>query len=216
MNAHVNLLPPELALERRARRQARLTGALLLLWVAVLGGVYALKLGDVANAERARDDAQREVVQLQEELASLDEYRVLSARIDARSALLTAAMAEEVSWARVLNDLSLAFPADASMLTLGAAMDPEEQTAVGGEIDKGASVASVVFSGYSVDRLAPGVQEVLTDFDESSGFVNSYLQTAAEAEIGSTEVTNFSGSLDLNDQALTHRYDDGLPKEMTP
>ena len=216
MNPSVNLLPPELAVQRRARRQARLTGALVLVWVAALGGLYALKVSDVANAERARDDAQLQVAQLEQELESLDEYRVLSARIDARSALLTSAMADELSWARILNDLSLVFPADASMLTLGAAMEPEEEIPTGGEIDQGAPVASVVFSGYSVDRLSPGVEQVLTDFDESSGFDNSFLQTAGEGERGETDVLTFNGSFDLNDEALTHRYDDGLPKEMTP
>lgn len=217
MSARVNLLPPELAIRRRLRRRAQLSVALLVLWVVALGGVYVLKLADVAEAEQAREDARGEVARLETELVSLDEYRVLSARIDARSELLSTAMADEISWARVLNDVSMTFPEDASMLTLAAAANPrEEGDPAEATIDNGSPVASVTFSGYSVDRLAPGIEGVVSDFEEAGGFVNSYLQMAQEAEIGTTDVTNFNGKLDLNDEALTHRYDNGLPDEVTP
>lgn len=213
MSVKVNLLPRELEEIERGKRVTRLTIVGVLAFVAVLGGVYAFQYSEVRAAEDERDRAAAEVAQLEAELESLAEFRELKDRYDARRELLSVAMAPEISWARILNDFSLAFPSDASMLTLtGQAEEPEEPGP--GELDPGARIGQVVTTGYSIERLAPGVETVLVDFDGATGFFNTYLQTAAAADIGETEVTNFNGTIDLDEDAYTHRYDDGLPPEV--
>jgi hypothetical protein len=74
-------------------------------------------------------------------------------------------------------------------------------------------VGQIQFTGYSVDRVAPGVQEVLLRITEGEGLFDSYLVTTAEEERGGELVTNFEARVDLNDEIRTHRYDDGLPQE---
>ncbi|MBA2530080.1 MAG: hypothetical protein H0V19_09025 [Euzebyales bacterium] len=77
----------------------------------------------------------------------------------------------------------------------------------------GDSIASLEFTGYSVERLAPGVQGALGRFNGVPSFFNTYLTTAAEEERGTTEVTNFAGAVQLGENGYTGRYADGLPPE---
>ena len=223
--AQVNLLPPEITVHRRQRRIAAFSIGLLIAYLGALGLLYVLKLEAVNAARAARDDTQQEVAVLQAEAESLQEYQVLADNVENAETLLTAAMDRELSWARILGDLALAFDQQSSLVGVQAAStepgvedvatstEGTGQTDGAGEIDPGTPVAQVEFTGYSVDRFAPGVEDVLSKFDESAGFFDSYLDTAAEMERGDSEVTDFVGRVKLDDGAYTHRYDDGLPEE---
>lgn len=211
MSIMVNLLPREVAAQRVERRTAKITGAAVLVFVGALGGLYSMKLGEIADAEAERDTVQAEVSQLQAEVASLQQFRVLADELDARNTLLAATMAGEVSHARVLNDLSLTFPASSSLRSLSIAGGVQT-----GEITFGESVATVTFEGYSTERFAPGVETVLVEFDKVRSFFNTFVDNARVEEIGATDVTAFSGTVGLGDEALTHRYADGLPEEVNP
>jgi hypothetical protein len=184
----------------------------LLLYVLLLGGLYALKVGDVNRVRDERDVAQAEVARLQAEVAGLRHFRELADELESRNAVLTAAMANEIGWARVLNDLSLAFPGTSSMQSLSALTpDPDPDP---GAIDFGPAVGSMTFTGYSIERYAPGVEAVLIEFDKVRAFFHPFLSSASRGEIGTTEVTTFTGSVQLDDEAYTRRYDEGLPPEV--
>lgn len=189
----------------------------VVLFAGLLAAGYALRLSEVARAEQARDEARTEVAALETEVARLDEYAKLAERLENRSTLLASAMEKEIAFSHVLNDLSLAFPANASLHTLTiTAAEAADLAAQTGEIDFGRSVASAEFSGYSVERYAPGVETVLLDVDRIPAFFNPFLTTAAAEEIGEAEVTNFTGSVLLNSDAYTGRYAEGVPPEDTP
>jgi Tfp pilus assembly protein PilO len=208
MSVKVNLLPREIEERRIARRITGVSVLGCVLVVAVLGLFYVMKLNEVAEAEEEREQVRAEVAQLEAQIAELEQYRVLAEQLEARNALLASAMAEEVSMARVLNDLALAFPSSASLRTMTATM--QEPTAPAGAADE--SVVSLSFDGYSTERFAPGVETVLVEFDKVSTFFRTFLTTAQEEEIGETDVTGFNGSLQLHEEARTGRYTDGLPE----
>lgn len=212
MSARVNLLPPELAVRKRTRRTARLTIVGVAAWLAVLGGLFVLKDGQVQDAMAERDSAAAQVQVVQTRVAALDEFRLLAAQLDARNDLLAAAMDAEVSWARVLNDLSLAFPGDASMTTLTAGLTPLVEVEPGA-IVVDTALGDLAFDGYSVENLAPGVEGVLIEVENARGFINTFLNTSARTDRGETTVTDFNGVVQLNEDARTGRYDDGLPSK---
>ncbi|QBI21523.1 hypothetical protein ER308_19410 [Egibacter rhizosphaerae] len=213
-SVRVNLLPKDLFEQARARRVARGSYVGLAVFVLALAGVYGHGWNQVRLAEEEREAAQAEVSQLQAELAELEEYRELAERLDARNQTLATAMSDEISWARILNDLALTFPSDSSLLSLDTmANDVEEPEE--GEIDPGHSVGEMTVTGYSIEEYAPGVESVLIDFESARGFFNSYLQTATADERADSEITTFSGTIDLDDDARTGRYTDGLPAEVT-
>lgn len=217
LTAGVNLLPQEIDTERRVRRRATLSAIGVVVFIAVLGGLYVHKLDQVREAEQARDEAATEVANLEQELAQLQEYRELADLLDARNAVLADAMSDEVSFARGLNDLALAFPASASMESLDIALvEGDNESTEDGVITFGTPVAQVDYTGYSTERYAPGVETVLIEFDRVSPLFNVYMNNAAAEERGSTEVINFNGTAAMDETARTGRYDDGLPAEVTP
>jgi hypothetical protein len=216
--ARVNLLPPEIARERRAQRNAVISAGVLIIYLVVLGGVYVMKLGDVADARAERDAAAAAVNELQGQVAALAEFQQLVDDTASRETLLTAAMENEVSWARVFGGLALSFDADSSLTELnatttealeGIAADP----AAVEEPAPDAPVGQIQFTGYSVERVAPGVREVLLKVTEGEGLFDSYLVTTAEEERGSDVVTTFEARVDLGNEIRSNRYDDGLPQE---
>lgn len=217
MSARVNLLPKEIEERARARRTTSWAIGAVAAYAALLGLLYIAKLGDLNAARTDRDNAQAAVAQLQAELADLEEFADLDRQLTARNQLLAAAMATEISWARVLNDLSLTFPPSSSLLSMTAEADGAGAAGVAGTAPanpNSESVGSVTFDGYSVERYAPGVERVLVKFDEVQTFFNAYLSEAQETPRGGTEVTGFSGTMQLNDEAYTGRYVDGLPPEV--
>lgn len=217
MTARVNLLPREIEETARARRVTSWTIGAVAAFAALLGLIYIAKLGALNDARDERDAAQVEVAQLQADLASLEEFAELDRQLTARNDLLTAAMATEISWARVMNDLALTFPPSSSLLGLAAAADDAQAAGIDGGAPanpNSEAVASLEFDGYSVERFAPGVERVLVKFDEVQTFFNAYLSQATEAARGDTEVTTFGGTAQLNDEAYTGRYAEGLPPEV--
>jgi Tfp pilus assembly protein PilN len=218
VTATINLLPPEVGQHRRARRLAALTAGAVALYLALLGGLYAVKSAAVASAERQRAAEQAEVTRLDAERAQLQPYGELVARHDNRSQLLAAAMATHVSWSKVLNDLSQSFPANSSLSTLTTAPAAQDAaagaSATGGEIDLGATVADIQFTGYTVERFAPGTSRLLLDVDTVPSFSDPSVSAAGVEERNGTPVTTFTGSVELDEDAYSHRYDQGLPPEV--
>ena len=217
MSARVNLLPREIAERARTRRTASWTVGAVAVFAALLGLLYLAKLGDVNAAREVRDATQQVVTERQAELASLEEFAELDRQVTARNQLLSAAMATEVSWARIFNDLALTFPGSGSLLSLQAAVEGAEvagETGAAPADPNSKSIASVSFEGYSVERFAPGVERVLLKFGDVSMFFNSYLSAANDDDENRRGTTRFVGEFQLNKDARTGRYADGLPPEV--
>jgi Tfp pilus assembly protein PilN len=217
VSARVNLLPREIEERARTRRTASLTVGAVFVFLALLGLLYIVKLGSVNEARSDRDAAQAEVNERRAELAALERYAELDRQVKARNDLLAAAMSTEISWARVFNDLALTFPASSSLTTLTATAEGAGDTGESGQAtaqpgDK--SIAALEFNGYSVERYAPGVERVLLKFSDVSMFFNSYLSEASAENPARNDTTLFDGRLNLNDEARTGRYVDGLPREV--
>jgi hypothetical protein len=213
-SARVDLLPRAVAERRRTQRITTWSIVAVGVFVLLLGGVYAVKLAAIRDAEAARAVVQADVDRLNVEVAALDEYRLLAAERDARNAVLATAMEREVSFARVLNDTALALPATASLRGMTVALqepvDPTAEVALA----PGDAVASLTYTGYSVERFAPGVEGVLDEFGKVGSGFGTFLSAAREEEVGADEVTAFESSLKLDDGAYTRRYAEGLPAQV--
>jgi hypothetical protein len=214
MSVRVNLLPREFEAHARQRRVVTFTIIGVLLFAAALGALYFVKQGSVDQARTVRDDAQAEVARLQGEVRQLEEFRQLADQLQARNDLLAFAMETEISWATILNDLALTFPGNASMQTLTATLTGA-QPAAPGDVTFGTAVANLLFTGYSLEFYAPGVEGVLLEFEKVRSFFNPYIATAAREELETIgETVNFTGSVELDENAYTRRYADGLPAEV--
>lgn len=214
MSVKVNLLPREVEVLVRERRVALASLTGLAAWVLILALLYLQNVLAVNNARDERDAEQAELARLEAQVELLAPYRELARRYDAQNTLLATAMASQVSWSGVLNDLALVFPGNSSLLTMSATLAPQgaapPAAAAGGEAPL---IGSVLFNGYSVERYAPGVESVLLGLEDGPAFQALYLSTAGRGLIGTTQVTNFTGSAELTERVFTRRFTDGLPEE---
>ncbi|HWH31488.1 MAG TPA: hypothetical protein VNU01_02320 [Egibacteraceae bacterium] len=208
MSVKVNLLPREVEERARERRVGLLSLTAVGVWVLLLALLYLQSVMAVNNARDERDAEQAELERLQAQAERLAPYRELARRYDTHNQLLASAMAPQVSWSGVLNDLALVFPANSSLLTLSASLGVPEGE-VGGEVPL---IGSLQFNGYSVERYAPGVESVLLALGDAPAFQALYLSSATRGLIGTTQVTNFTGSAELTERVYTGRFAQGLPE----
>lgn len=210
MSVKVNLLPREVTLKVRERRVAMGSVTAVAVWVLLLALLYVQQLAAVGNARDERDQETVELARLQAEADRLAPYRELAQRYDRGNALLADAMTPQIAWSGVFNDLALVFPANSSLLTLNvtSAAAATEATLVDSD-DSGA----VTFTGYSVERYAPGVESVLLGMGDAAAFEDLYLNSAARVLIDQTPVTDFDGSARLNERVFTRRFVNGLPED---
>lgn len=210
MSVRVNLLPREALDRARARRLVFFSGVALVGWVVVLAAIYLVLVDAVNDARDIVEAEELEVARLEAELERLQPFAELAAALEARNKLLAAAMVEEVSWVRVLNDVAVTFPGSSSLRSLDAAVagGPE---ADGADDEPAALVGRVRVTGYSVERYAPGLELLLLQTGQAATLTDAYLETAEREEIGTDEVTAFEGRARIEAEAYSGRYRDGLP-----
>lgn len=211
MSVKVNLLPREAELRIRERRVNLGAGIGMAVWVLVLALLYAAQVAAVHRAEDERDAEQAELARLQAEADELAPYRALAAEYDMRNALLAGTMSGQIAWSAVLNDLALVFPSNSSLLTMSAAAQIAEAPENGVAVPAGRA-GQVDFTGYSVERYAPGVESVLLGMGDAAAFTDLYLSSAGRLERNRTMVTSFQGSAGLTEAVYTLRFVDGLPE----
>lgn len=213
MIPRVNLLPPEFHQRVVERRYAFRSAGGLVVLLLVLLLVTVMQGRQIGAAEARRDTAQTELAQLQKERAKLQPFDELAGRLESRNAVISFAMAREISWATALTDLAATLPADASLTSVSATMEvpptpgvESQDQSAGDEAPGQGVVATLSLEGYSVAGLAPGVASVLEDVETGPRFATPALTSAGAEERGVTEVTNFQGTVPLAAEAYTRRY----------
>lgn len=215
MSVRVNLLPREFEERSRQRRLAGLGVLVVLAWVGLLAFLLLGKLGAVDDARATRDAAQAQVNQLQAEVNALAQFQQLATNLSAGNDVLATAMANEVSWAQLLNDVALTIPSTTSLTDMTASILDLPPGGIGGDVfveNEVSDIGVMNLDGYTVDRLAPGVEAVLLRFGEVENFFQQYLSTAQQASILDVEVTDFTADVLLSEDLRTQRYADGLPE----
>lgn len=210
MTVRINLLPSSIQERESARRANVALVLLVILFIAGLVFLYFTKSASVDRAVESRDAAQAEVNQLQAQVQALAAFQALADELAAGNTLLTTAMGDEIAVARILNDVSLSLPSTASLTSLTLSRD--DVAAAADTVELGDTVANLLVAGYSIERYAPGVEGVLLQFDQVTGLVLTYLNTAAAADIAGVAVTSFDANGLMTEEIFTNRYAEGLPE----
>jgi hypothetical protein len=207
MSVRVNLLPEATKARGRAQKQRTVVAAGFLVLLAGLGGTYVWASGQVKAAEKELAVEQARTTQLRGEQAELIAFSELADRRDASDALLTTALADEVSMAGVLQDVAATMPGDTQVETLTVSLQtPEEPT-------PSSPVASFNMTGKTLTAHAPGVERVMISLDKVVSFRDLYLNSSALDEL-EDRIAAFSLDGQIGPEALTGRYVEGLPEEL--
>ena len=188
----VSLVPTEIAVLRRERRQVLLTGAGVLAFAAALIGLYALRGQQVNEAQRDAEVAEARTLELQAEVAELRDVEALEADIAAQRRTVTAVLEGDVAWSRLVQEIAAVLPNDVWLTS---------------------------FSGSRGDALTPGTVNVQgMGFDQTStarwilrisnldSLAGLWVPSSTKAPTGSgRELVTFSSNANLTPAAESDR-----------
>lgn len=203
----INLLPQEVVVRRRQRRQTAGLAAIAVVFVLLLALVWFLRQGQLSAWEDRRAEAEARVQTLQAQVTQLQEFALLDQTVKQKEATLAASMAGDVAWSRLLIELSMIIPGDSWLTSFNGSAGAETQAAQPGVA---ASTGTLTFAAITFDF--PGVAKWITRLQEMESLQNIWVSSAAKSEIGTREVVNFSSTADLTDKALSGRYQPGGPQ----
>jgi hypothetical protein len=210
MSVRVNLLPQATRERDRAGRQRNGLIAAGFLLILGLGAAYWWAAGEVSAAEDHLALEQARSNELRGEVGELSEFNALATRQAAADVALQEALAGEVSFAGVLQDLAAVTPSDAQLESFNLSLgDPAAE----GSPEAGLSVARFSATGKTLAAHAPGVERFLLELEKVIGFRDLYLNTSA-LDDPDDRIATFSIEGGIGQQATTARYADGLPEEL--
>jgi Tfp pilus assembly protein PilN len=197
----VNLLPPEIAERQRFRRIQCGLGAGLLAASGVVALLYVGAVGSTqeAAAELAATGARGDA--LRADAAEYADVQRVHADAAAARSMLTAAMAGEIRFSTLLDDVSRNVPDDVWLENVTFTLSgPSTATT------PGAAVGTVSFSGFGGEH-----DDVARWLDSLAGqprFADATFTKSTAVDRDGRSSVSFTSSATLTDAALSRRYTD--------
>lgn len=199
--SQVNLLPREILQRQRMRRLSYLIGLAAAALVALIFLFYLVQVGTLGGVREDIDQQERTNQGIQAQIQTLQEFEDLRAEAQRKQELLDAAFAGEMSFSGVLTDVSRLIPGTAFLNEMSIQMTaPAQPTEPDVPATTPTFVGAISFGGVSTEYDT--VADLLTRLERVEGWVNPWVQSAAEAE--GTGVT-FTTGVDLSEDVLTQR-----------
>ena len=108
----ISLVPSEVAVQQRERKQAMAVAGGVAAFAALLLGLYVLRASSVSDAKADADAAEARTTELQGQVAQLQDVEALEADVATRRQTAVAALAGDVAWLRLLNEVATVLPND--------------------------------------------------------------------------------------------------------
>lgn len=206
----VNLLPPEIAQAAKLRRLQMLLGLLVLGAFVIAGLLFMWASAKVGAEQDALDAVNAEGAQLTAEKAEFAEVPAVEASLAAAEASLIQAMAPEIRWSYLMNDLALTTPNSVRLASMTATntaaasqIEAQETTAT---LLGQPTVGSVQFVGKaeSFDGVAAWLNSLAR---QSEWYLEPTVSSIVKSDAADTEgdVYDFVGSASLSPEALSGR-----------
>lgn len=200
----VNLMPPEIAEAERFRRLQLAMGGAVVLSAVVVGALYQHAKSGISAAQDQLTTAQNQHTDLQGQISKLASVSQTFATVQAKQALLGQAMGQEIRWSYVLNDLSYRVPNDFWLTAVQATETAADPTATAPVTQTPGALGTVAFSGVALKH--DDVAAWLDALAKEKGFSNPTFGSSTEGEIGARIVYFNSESVDVNNDALSNRF----------
>ena len=198
----INLLPPEAFDRLTARRLRSRIAVIAVLYLLLLALITVFQSDEVGDTEEAVTAQEALNTQLEREVVSLSDAQTLVDDFDTNALLVTEALAFDMSWGRIINDLARMIPDRVWLQSFAGTID---ETGLG-------PLGSVTISGVGFDY--PDISAWLRslDSDRFPGVTGTWVQTVSETEIGEADVVSFSSTTSLTDHALSGRASNRVPE----
>lgn len=202
----INLIPQEGKTESQTRRRLLLIAGLGALFVLLLAAITVWRQGAVDDA-RDELEAQNSANQsLQAEISALAGAGDFQSTYDAQVATLTLALANDVSWGRLLVDLGRVIPDKVWVTSYSGSVNR-----FGPDSESDAGIGQISFSGVAFEPPDVSAWIRVLDSEQYPGVVSSWATGLTKSSISEVEVTNFGSTTALSEGALSDRISDRIP-----
>ena len=201
----INLLPPEQAERSRAARRRLFLGFLLIVYIGLLAAGWWLFNQRGADIEQQVADQQTINDSIRRQINQLDDAKVLADTFDDRVAQLSAALAVDVEWGRLLNDIGRLIPDTVWLNSFTA-------TTATPEDEDDPRFGSVVMSGVAFDYPDAATWLLTVDAAEWPALGGAWVNNTAAGQIGQSEVVTFSSAASITAGALSNRAEQRTPE----
>ncbi|HLE39746.1 MAG TPA: PilN domain-containing protein [Acidimicrobiia bacterium] len=199
----INLLPPEVARERSRRRRVAIAIFGAFAYVFLLG-VGVLYWNGKVDAARDDLDAQVSINQaLEREVTALSETADVRIQYEEKATLVRDALATDVDWGILLNDLARLLPPRVWVETFNGSVAPETIPGIIGQIS---------FSGVGFDFPDVSAWLRALDSDQFAGITGPWVSIVTQGIIGAESVVTFSSTAVLTTGAAADRADTLIPE----
>lgn len=200
----INLLPPEAAQQATARRKAVGFIALGAVYLALLVLVALWWQGKATDAEADRDAQVAANSRIEAEINSLAGVRTLRSTYEDGVVRLDNALARDVAWGRLLNDLARIIPDRLWITSLtGTLQNNEDNPLVLGQI----SITGVAFDYPDASSWLR-----VLDAEEWPALGGGWVSSTSRSTIGESPVVNFTSVASLLDAARSNRAEERTPE----
>lgn len=200
----INLLPPEISEKSKARRKVFLgiLGAIGFIALLVLATFWLS--GQASQAEDELATQQQDNQRLQADINQLDGARQLRSNYQSGVARLQLALATDVAWGRLLNDLGRIINQNAWLSTFSAQSSPPTETNF--------SFGSLTVSGtaFWYEDASSWLRVLDSSYWPAVGA--GWVSSATVAEIEQIPVVSFNSAAVLTSAALSTRMIDLIPE----
>jgi Tfp pilus assembly protein PilN len=201
----VNLLPPEIGQRSRLRRVQLGVGCVLLTVVGIVASLSMTATAALQEAAGELDAASTRGAALQAQSAKYVDVLAVHRRADAAQDMLALAMAEEVRFSELLDELSRTVPDKVWLEDVTFSQHPASQhpalPAAGGPA---ARIGTVTFTGaaFSHDDVAAWLDALAT----REGYADSSLTESTASAQGAGRTVRFTSTVALTSAALSDRH----------
>lgn len=226
----VNLLPPEISVERRVRQMRFGAGGVVVAALAVVALAYTSSLGSVHDAQDQLAASQARQARSQQQVNSYNRVDQTYKSAEARTQLRSQALQGKVLWSQYLNNLGLVTPTNVWLTAYtvapatggGAATTPTTPTSTStapkpfNPNTKTGGGASAPVTGSTATGSQTGIatvtfQGVGLSYNDVSAWltaeaaqpnnIDAYTTSATEQLIGGRKVVVFSGTVSVTSGA---------------
>ena len=202
----INLIPREGKKETQSRRRLLMMAGLGALFVLLLAAITVWRQGAVDDA---REDLEAQLSanqSLQAEVAALAGAEDIQNQFNAEAATLSLALANDVSWGRLLVDLGRVIPDKVWVTSYSGSVN--RLTA---DSTEDAGIGQISFSGIAFEPPDVSAWIRVLDSEQYPGVVSSWATGLTKSAIADVEVTNFGSTTALSAGALSDRIFERIP-----
>ena len=199
----INLLPPEAHVKEQARERFARMALVGIVYVALLAVLTVLWQGRVSEAEKDAALQQEANRLLEVQVAEFGGIESLVGEYDANVTLMETALADDLSWGRVLNDLGRILPDSVWLESFTGTVDSDPTTPAVGTVQ-------VTGVGFDFPDVSAWLRSL--DSDRFPAATGTWVTSVAEGKIGSATIVNFVSQTFLTEAARSDRLETRIPR----